>query len=272
MPKKSADGAPSIISNDKLRQLYTTMLKCRILESHVRKLDRVSYWKGKEAVAVAASIDLDPEDTIVAFSDMSIPSFLKGAPLRSILKQQPVARKQRKSLQGSQAECALATGIAYARGVENKRSITVAFLSGSPEQHSSGRESLRFAGEHKLPILYVYGGPLPDALQAYAYGFPVIPVDGYDVVAVYRVAHECTVRARQGGGPSVIACSAGSRNGASTKNDPIRNIEGYLSAKGLFMNEVKQTTIRKFENLIAAAGKASRNGKTQQELGRIFVV
>jgi len=262
------DGAPSIISSDKLRQLYTTMLKCRILESHVRKFSGVSSWKGREAVATAAAIDLQLHDAIVAFPSTVIPSFLRGTALQSVLDSHSAAQKLNKS----QAECALATGIAYARSVENKESVTVAFLSDSPERYDGGREALRFAGEHKLPILYLYGGPLPDAMQAYAYGFPLIPVDGNDVVAVYRVAHECLVRARQGGGPSMIAHSGCSRNGAPAKNDPILKMERYLSRKGLFTDELKLRTIREFEKAIAASRKASGSRKIQQESLQVCIV
>lgn len=268
MPKKSADCSPSIISSDKLRQLYTTMLRCRILESHVRKLDGVSSWKEKEAVAVATAIDLQPEDSVVAFSGMAIPSFLKGTPLRSVLGQPFTAQKRHKS----QAECAFATGIVYARSFEHNGNVTLAFLSSSPERYNGGREALRFAQEHKLPILYVYGGPLPDAMQTYAYGFPVIPVDGNDIVAVYRVAYECIVRARQSGGPSVIAYSTKSRNGASAKDDPIRKMERYLSAKGLFTDKLKQRTIREFKNAIAATKRAPGYRNVQQESMQICIV
>lgn len=261
MPKKSAESAPSIISSDKLLKLYTLMLQCRILESKARSLDRISSWKGKEAVAAAIAICLQPEDAMVAFSGTAIASFLKGTPLRSVLSQHAVS-KTRKTPPGAQAECALATGIACSRN-----SVTVAFLSGRPEQFASGREALQFAGEHKLPILYVYSGPSVDAMQAYAYGFPVIPVDGNDAVAVYRVAHECIVRARQGGGPSVLACTA-----ASVMDDPIRKMEQYLLTKGILTNELKQATIRKFKQSIAAAERALPAGKTRRESRAIFVV
>ena len=63
-------GVP-LISNDKLKQLYSTMLKCRTLEERARVLFKQSKFTGnyyaavgQEAAAVGTAIDLRAEDTI----------------------------------------------------------------------------------------------------------------------------------------------------------------------------------------------------------------
>jgi TPP-dependent pyruvate/acetoin dehydrogenase alpha subunit len=268
--KKSANSAPALISDNKLHQLYAMMLRCRILDSHARNLCGGHSWKGKEAAIVGAAIDLRPEDAIVFPSNAAVAGFLKGMPLQSIFQSNKHssegAKKAWKVVASADAQGALATGIAYASRAGNKGSITLAFLSENPEGSETGRDALRFAGQHKVPVIYVYSGNQADATQAYAYGLPVIPVDGRDVVAVYRVAYECTIRARERGGPSVIACSIGSANGSSAKSqDPLRNMEKYLSGKGLFAEERKQSTIRTFEESIAKAISASKKAQHQQE-------
>ncbi len=268
--KKPANSAPALISDNKLQQLYAMMLRCRILDSHARNLYGGHSWKGKEAAIVGAAIDLKPEDAIVFPSNAAVAGFLKGLPLQSIFQSHKHssenAKKTRKAIAGADAQGALATGIAYASSTRNKGSITLAFLSENPEGSEAGRDALRFAGQHNVPVIYVYSGNRVDATQAYVYGLPVIPVDGSDVVAVYRVAYECMIRAKERGGASVIACCFGSANGSPVKSqDPLRNMEKYLSAKGLFSDERKQSTIRTFEEVLAKAMSASKKAQHHQE-------
>ena len=59
-----------LISHEKLRQLYSTMLKCRLLEERTRILEEQAGLEndrstsvGMEATAVGAAIHLRPEDT-----------------------------------------------------------------------------------------------------------------------------------------------------------------------------------------------------------------
>jgi TPP-dependent pyruvate/acetoin dehydrogenase alpha subunit len=78
----------SMISNEKLRQLYATMLKCRTLEERARVLFKQSKFTGnyyaavgQEAAAVGTAIDLRVEDTIGPSHRDFITGFIKGAPL-----------------------------------------------------------------------------------------------------------------------------------------------------------------------------------------------
>jgi TPP-dependent pyruvate/acetoin dehydrogenase alpha subunit len=77
--------------------------------------------------------------------------------------------------------------------------------------------------------------------HAPAYGFPGIPVDGHDAVAVYRVAYESLQRARLGSVPTLIECKSKASN-----SDPISNLERYLSRKGLVHQEWKDEIISEF--------------------------
>ncbi len=280
--KTSAESAPALISNYKLQQIHAAMLKCRILDSHARGLHKGSAWRGKEAIAVGVALDLLPEDTVVSSSDAAMVSFLKGMSLSSILgksHQRPlrdVARKLRSS-DAESAQSALATGIAFAQNVKDSGNITVAFLSENPDSSTSGREALLFAAMHKLPIIYVYNGKPNEPVKLYSYGFPVIPVDGNDAVAVYRVAYECATRARRGGGPSAIAYGFFSANGNITKSqDPVINIERYLTSKGLFTDERRHATARAFEKEIvqakSVAEKRSLNPEIERASQHVFVV
>jgi TPP-dependent pyruvate/acetoin dehydrogenase alpha subunit len=270
--KTPAEAVPSLISNNKLQQMYLTMLKCRMLELHARNTNDGSSLKGKEAAAVGAVIDLGPEDTFVSPFRATVAGFLKDTPLRLLFSQlhTPASNHEKKKRKisaraGLSAQTAMATGIAIARGIGNTRNVTVAFLSQHPGLSEAGREAMLFAEAHKLPIIYVHIGASA-TVQDGAYGLPVIPVDGGDVVAVYRVAHECILRARQGGGPSVIACRTFSINESGKKSqDPLHNMEKYLSSKGLFTNEEKQRILHAFEKEIEQAIKAAKRAAASKD-------
>ncbi len=104
------------------------------------------------------------------------------------------------------------------------------------------REAHQVADEAKLPVLFVEdrrtsdsdgatqkrnSAPLPQRIGA----MPSIPVDAEDVIAIYRVAHESMVRAREGGGPTRIQCVGW----AATDNsgDAVGHLEQWLEARGL---------------------------------------
>jgi TPP-dependent pyruvate/acetoin dehydrogenase alpha subunit len=119
---------------------------------------------------------------------------------------------------------------------------------------------------------------------------PAISVDGNDAVAIYRVASESISRARQGRGPTLIDCQSfrifgssrvplpkanpSSGNGRSVvipagmNDDPITNMEQYLSRKGLFREEHRTSVAEAFGrelDAVLAAEKVSqaRNGASK---------
>jgi hypothetical protein len=68
---------------------------------------------------------------------------------------------------------------------------------------------------------------------------PVLTVDGEDAVAVYRVMQESVLRARQGGGPSVLwAVMTPSRSLAAMppSSQPIARLRSYLAARKIPLN------------------------------------
>src|SRR5882724_2833842 len=79
------------LNPEKLKRLYSTMLKCRMIEEKVRGLFQQgkvtgSYCStvGQEATEVGAAIDLLAEDCIALSERDFISSFIKGNPLKLI--------------------------------------------------------------------------------------------------------------------------------------------------------------------------------------------
>jgi TPP-dependent pyruvate/acetoin dehydrogenase alpha subunit len=220
---------------------------------------------------VGLTIDLLPRDAVVSSSGATAVSFIKGTSLDVIFGQLHAhSLDKKKTRPKSPAACRLAgyggiaTGMAFANTKDKKKSVTVAFFAEEAEP-ASWQEVLCFACTHKLPIIYACDESAVDEILGRSCGLPVIPVDGNDVVAVYRVAHECITRARLGGGPSLIVCKTFPLEIDSTKSqDPLRNMERYLIAKGLFIPGQKQQIIHTFEKKVERAITAARRSKRRE--------
>src|SRR5205085_6930028 len=97
-------------------------------------------------------------------------------------------------------------------------------------------------------------GPYVGADPAF---YPNIPVDGNDVVAVFRVTQEAIRRAREGHGPAVIECITSRANTTKqrtgkdasarhTAQDPLIFMEQYLRSKNLWTDEWSQSMAATF--------------------------
>jgi TPP-dependent pyruvate/acetoin dehydrogenase alpha subunit len=82
------------------------------------------------------------------------------------------------------------------------------------------------------------------------YGFPSIPVDGSDAVAVYRVAFEALYKARIGAGPTLITCKYDRQS-----QDPLVHAENYLKKKGLWSDEFATRVVKGFSQELENARK-----------------
>lgn len=297
--EKPAAAAPSIqngfslISNEKLLQLYASMLKCRMLEERVRSLRKKSRLQGnpaavcQEATAVGVILDLGPEDTIAPLPGDVIASFIKGVPLDEIFAslREPVpvghaALHMLPSCSSLATQLALAAGVSLAGKMEKNSRITVAFCGDLRPLPEPCQEAMRFAGIHRLPILYICWNRWPDedmALKIQACGLPCITVDGNDAVAVYRVASESIAHARKGNGPTLIECITGLGSGPQDEQPPsagdsLLNMERYLTRKGLFCEQSKRQIVAGFGRELDAAGKhTQKNRQAPKTLKRSLV-
>lgn len=274
----------SLVSNQKLKELYTAMLKCRLLHERISAFSRGTLnghrnLGGHEAGAVGVAIDLRAEDIIASAHYAHTASFLKGVPLATIFGQLNVKQKAFQNGHsplangvvafGPEIESLLhiATGAAVANKIQNKGNVAVAFAGDVFSSLDAWHNALKFSGKHKLPIVFVAESSHHEehdlSMQALSYGFPCIPVDAADVVAVYRVAFESITRVRQGNGPTLIECRSYPQGTASKLKDPVETMEQHLLAKGLFQENWKQQIVAQFNkelNLAArSAGKPARS-------------
>ena len=284
IPAQPANGTGSSPSNlDMLRRMYSAMLKCRMMEERARDGNAaVAYdlTTGHEAVAIGASIDLKPEDTIAASHRNFAARIAMGTSLKYLLKETGANNlgesrasiiSCRGALPGSISSAAfladpfnLATGLALAHKLEKKTNVVVAFWDEDAASLEASHEALKFAGIHKLPIIYVTksagldesGSRKHGALEEFSfmakdYGFPSILVDGKDVVAVWRAAQESIHRARNGAGPTLIECQMESAN----FKDPLAHMQHYMSRRGAWDDGWKRQVV---DQIDAEIGEAMR--------------
>lgn len=234
----------SLISNEKLVQLYAAMIKCRMIEEMARRLPRTDAPRSSvraEAVAAGVAIDLLPDDTVAARAGDLAACYIRGIPLDALFRELG-GRRNGRSNAGAEpntdlfsahnllapwltasARLNMAAGVAQANRASNNGKVAVVFCD-KPGVEGASSEILEFAATHRLPLIVVRVGAARAAGPGRAHTFPLrraadgnhfktppgrlatFPVDCNDVVAVYRVAQEAIAHARRGTGPTLIEC------------------------------------------------------------------
>ena len=286
-----------LISHAKLRQLYSVMLKCRLLEERARNLRKQAGFDGEqhssiglEATAVGAALDLRPTDTLAPSPRDFALSYLKGVPLTAMFSQlfgHNTSPQNGRSAAGDSEYAPLnivlpastlatqltrCTDIARANQRKKNANVVVAFSGGGSMSLGEWLHTLNFAGKRSLPIVFVRhqsnlsAGPGSANLEgmgngtsseAVEYGFPGIAVDGNDAIAVYRVAQEAIERARSGGGPTLIEAQT------LPGNEPTQMIRGRSRAADDVEESKSSDPIAAMEPYLIRKGLFSRGWKTE---------
>ncbi len=273
----------SLISNAKLQQMYAAMLQCRLLSDRARRLRNrnaaakmLAACAGHEAIAVGCAIDLDSTDTITlvphdATAGLGIARLLNGAAMSELVGQM-YANGTGEAAATAEERLTIATKVAIANKKKKNDNVVVVFAAAETTATSYWDERLAQAASKKLPIIFVVennraaatvadnSGDLGVALKAQSKAVPRIPVDGSDVVAVYRVSHESLARVRRGDGPALIEGTSYrlSTQVEGKKHDPLRHMEQYLTARGLFPAGWKDQMVKQFSIDLDGAVKAAK--------------
>ena len=235
----------SLISNQKLLQLYATMVKCRLLDERIRaectRLPAAGNValpaRGREAAIAGVLMDTLSSDSIVAPPMDLIPLFVQGASLAKLFRM----------LRKGKPTPYVTAGVSDEARDDKK--IRVVISGGGDVEQRSWTEALRLASLHRPPTLFLCWKPR----RTQAIDFPIMTVDACDVVAVYRVASESITHARQGFGPTFIECQHW--QGADATRNPLLNMEKYLDRKGLFNRSAKAEITATFRSELDAAVK-----------------
>jgi pyruvate dehydrogenase E1 component alpha subunit len=166
-----------------------------------------------------------------------------------------------------------AVGAAYAARLRGEPAVFLAFLGDGATSEGDFHEAVNLAGVQRLPVVFWcenngWAISVPRhrqtaartlAQKAVAYGATGIQVDGNDLLAVVAVAREAVARSRAGEGPTLVECVTYRYGPHTTADDPtryrsaeelermealdpIRRLEIYLTARGLW-DEARQAEL-----------------------------
>jgi pyruvate dehydrogenase E1 component alpha subunit len=273
-----------LLPHKKLTEMYVSMLECRMLERRAASLlrGRARAWRpfaGREATLIGVAHNLLPQDRVSVAGADPVVRFLRGeAPARLL---QRLRKSKTKSAQavGDAGDgvlphiddvakrLAMATGVALV-GKAAKEMVVVAYLDAA-DTREDWTGAIETAGRLELPMVFVCQDDHPAIAEGRAKAaakkvrdadwrrvgaaavrlrVPMIPVDGQDLIAMYRAAQEAIGRARMGIGPTVIWCSQwqlGRRLAEAA--DSLAEFESYLTKRRLLTPQGKRRIAAAFE-------------------------
>ncbi len=179
-----------------------------------------------------------------------------------------------------------AVGAAMAAKYRKDKAAALAYFGDGGSSRGDFHEGLNMAGVFKLPVVFLcqnnqWAISVPRerqtasktiAQKAIAYGFDGVQVDGNDVFAVYRATRDALVKAKSGGGPTLIECFTyrianhttsddASRYRAKEEldawkaKDPIKRLRLYLEKKGLWTDAFQKDIETRSKTAIDEAQK-----------------
>jgi hypothetical protein len=240
-----------LLPHRKLRELYTLMQQCRALDAQAAKSTPKASRKSlpaREAILAATTIHLLPGDLLSAdLADDTLPQLApapksKKAPtgLLTIPPAQPrlpLCAAAARALQASASEALLlafvTTGISnpgwtYALewAQQAQLPLLLTCVDASAGLSKASRTAKTTEPTLDLPSITAFSRKLK---------LPVLPVDGEDAVALYRVMQESALRARLGGGPAVIwaLTTPPGVNSLPRSQQPISRLQKYMATRNI---------------------------------------
>jgi TPP-dependent pyruvate/acetoin dehydrogenase alpha subunit len=260
MPRRPSAAAAAtshpLISNQRLEQLYVTLLRTRLLRQRNRLKESTTPLVAREAIVTGTVTHLEDGDALMPVAGDHLAALARGYGLRRLLTSAPLPGVLTAAT--TVESCfAIATGYALAR--RDTKHITLAFSGPGLTSLDTLRPSVAYAAKQKLGIVFVIESAADTELSSAKHTEPLglygIPVDGNDVVAIYRVAQEAIHRARRGVGPTLIDCRPWLLDSPA---DPVRRLEQALERRGIPTNKLKNPTLAAFKKEFSASRRKRR--------------
>ncbi len=236
---------PDETRTGQLLSLYRQMLTIRLAEEQIARSYQAGLipgachtYVGEEAIAAGVCAHLRTDDTIFSTHRGHGHALAKGVPVRELIaelfgKSTGCARGRGGSMHlfspeiglmgtsGIVGPCILqAAGAAYTFKLLETDRVSVAFFGDGGVNNGAFHEGLNMAAIWQLPVVFVlednrYATEIAFeyatrntniALRAEGYGVTGVTVDGNDVLDVYEKAGDAVLRAREGGGPTLLDC------------------------------------------------------------------
>ncbi len=240
------------MSNEKIKEMYTTMLKIRKFEEFAvgataegRIPGFIHLYIGEEAIATGVCANLKPDDYITSTHRGHGHIIAKGGELNKMMAELfGKADGYCKGRGGSMHIADASKGILGANGIvgaghdialgaglsaqyKGTDQVCICFFGDASTNQGTFHESLNMSSTWKLPVVYVcenngFGISVSQkrhqaikdvADRGAAYNVPGVVVDGNDVFAVSEAAAEAIKRAREGKGPTIVECKTWRQRG-----------------------------------------------------------
>jgi pyruvate dehydrogenase E1 component alpha subunit len=300
------------LQREKLVEMYQKMVEIRLFEEKVFELygqnlvpGTIHLYAGEEAVAVGVCSALRKDDYITSTHRGHGHCIAKGADLKRTMaeilgKKSGYCKGKGGSMHiadfnigmlGATAVVGAGLPIAVGAGLSARLrrtdQVVVCFFGEGASNQGTFHESINIASTWKLPVIFVCENNLYAmgtrqsrvmnieniADRATAYGIPGVTVDGNDILAVYKAAHNAVERARKGEGPTLIECKTYRQKGHSRvdpakyrpkeevaewlRRDPIKLFKEHLAQKHALteseLQQIEEKTTVKIEEAVKFA-------------------
>ena len=233
------------LSNEKMNEMYKTMLKIRFFEESLNKLTAsgtvsgfVHLYIGEEAVAAGVCATLRDSDYITSTHRGHGHLIAKGGKTDLMMAELFAKRTGYCMGKGGSMHIAdielgilgangivgggppLAVGAALAAQYNDTDNVCACFFGDGASNQGTVHEAMNLASLWKLPVIFVVENNgyaemtsqaghqvvIDVADRGYGYKIPAVVVDGNDIMAVYEATSEAVLKARKGEGPAIIEC------------------------------------------------------------------
>ena len=243
------------LTREDVRMMYETMVLLRAIDERGWKLQRsgrIAFWiplRGQEAVQVAATHAMDPEDWIFREHRTMSPWLMRGGSLEMLFAQlfgaakEPQKGRRLPCLMGSRAInmiqgptqvgsfIAHACGVAWAAKLKGSSIKVLGMFGDGATSRGEFHSAMNFAGIHRPPVIFLcvnnswaVSTPLDRqtasdefAAKGNAYEVPNLRVDGNDLLAVFSVVKKARDES-EANGPTLIEAVTW-RQGFHTSSD-----------------------------------------------------
>lgn len=275
---------------DKLIDLYTTMLRIRLVELKIEELYPEDEMKtpvhlciGQEAIAAGVCANLNKGDYVFSNHRGHGHYIAKGGELKSMIaelycKETGCSKGRGGSMHlidtsvgfmGSSSIVAgsipIATGAALSSVLHKDKKVSVVFFGDAASEEGVLFESMNFAALKKLPVVYICENNFYSvcshqsarqancdiSMRPKAFAIPSYHVDGSDVIEVYLKSKKAIEYARSGKGPSFLECRAYRWRAHAGAGDPQK--EAYRKAEE-WSDWMGKDPVKQFENALIKKG------------------
>ncbi len=284
------------VSREKLLEMYRKMVEIRTFDERAYRLQRQgrlgTYPQilGQEASQIVPSLCLKPKDWMVPTYRGQGAYFARGMQLRYSLLYWGGDDRGVRFPDGNNdmifsipvgSHLTQVAGLAWAAKLQKQGHVALTYLGDGTSSKGDLHEALTFAGQFKLPAIYIIennhwaisvprekqAATITLAQKAHGYGAAGLQVDGNDALAVYKATYDAVARARAGDGPTVLELETYRLGHHTTaddatryrteaeveswkKKDPILRLKKYLEAKKLWDEDQELRLKKEAEEMV----------------------